>query len=347
MNGRAVPLWIKTSALSSFTLVFIAWWQIERARALATDAGTGAWVIAVGIPLIVPAAAVALGTAVIVHWKTRPLEAVFERIGQGDFSARLPPAPDRDFRWIEVRFDEMRDSLRELTEKLKRADSDRRRLFADLAHELATPTSSVLGVSEALQRPTLWQDEQSRTRMLVALDEEATRLERLVRDVRELATLDDPDSRMAPEIVDIGGVVERAVDRVAALTGRRVVCNSIPCIASVDRMRVDQIVMNLLTNAVRYTPADGKVAVDVTPGPTEIAIVVEDEGPGVSEEILPLLGERLFRVDSSRSRSTGGHGLGLSIVRAVVRRHGGSVAFERAKSGGLRVTIRLPIEKTS
>jgi signal transduction histidine kinase len=237
-------------------------------------------------------------------------------------------------------FSSMAQSLDRLTNELKQADLERRRLFADLAHELATPTSTLLGIAHALRA-----GEGDTARLLDHLEHESARLERLIADVREVAHIEDPALPMLVESCDVGDLATRAVERarVAGDGKTELRCDAVAAPAQLDPIRIDQVLVNLINNGVRHAKG-GTVAVTVeTPG-TDVVIRVEDSGQGVPDELLPELGRRMLRVDPSRSRDTGGHGLGLSIVRAIVARHDGTVTFSRASLGGLGVEVRLPAQ---
>jgi signal transduction histidine kinase len=297
-------------------------------------------------PSIVGAALAVLVMLVMIRRRSRMLILGMERVAAGDFEADLPPPPEADLRPLRDAFDRMRLALRDATRRLAHQDAQRRRLFADLAHELATPISTQLGLVEVLRGPRGAQPEE-RARLLTALETETERLERLVSDLRELATLDDPDVAVDRRGAELDAVVARAIEPLRAQADEdapRIVLARAAVRARIDEGRIAQVVVNLLTNALRHAPPASTIHVEV--GPTSdggARLVVEDEGPGVPEEVLPQLGERLLRLDASRDRRTGGHGLGLSIVQAIVHRHGGSLAFSRGpRRGGLRVEVLLP-----
>jgi signal transduction histidine kinase len=294
--------------------------------------------LAVGAPLFVASIGTGVVATMIARRRTRALVEALGRVARGELRTQLPPPPDREFVVVRDAFHAMTAALDDLTRKLSHADEQRRRLFADLAHELATPTSTILGISEALQRQEISADPEVRARLLASLEQESTRLERLIRDVRDLATLDDPDVVLEPEETDLGLIARRVAQRLLPGEHAKIVCETEEARAEVDALRFEQVLVNLLTNALRYTPKDGTVRIEVT---KDARIVVEDSGAGVPDELLPRLGERLLRIDPSRDRKTGGHGLGLSIVSAIVHRHGGKLRFERSELGGLKVLIQL------
>lgn len=270
--------------------------------------------------------------------------AAFSRLADGELDLDLPPPPDKDVAIVRDSLLRMSAALRNLTERLKNADASRRRLFADLSHELATPSSTIVALVDALAKPELCPTEAQRNELVQALAGESGRLVRLVDDMRNLGQLDDPDFRLEIAPTDLSELVNGAVQRWKHAHPERanIEVSTAKLDANVDHQRVEQVLFNLLTNASRYVDDDQPIRVTLDRAASTPRLVVEDGGPGVPDEKLRQLGERLLRVDPSRSRRTGGSGLGLSIVRAIVGRHGGSVGFDRSPLGGLRVTILLP-----
>ncbi len=286
-----------------------------------------------------------IAVGLMTRLRLREFERALRQVAEGNFKAALPPPPGPDFRFVESAFTKMTSAIDELTSRLKHADAQRRRLFSDLAHELATPTASIVAVADFLIEDQ-HKSEQTRTRMLQALDEESRRLERLIRDIRDLANLDDPDVKFAFENADLTHLVKRFTDRAnTTSTQTRVTADLADVRAEVDPIRIEQVLVNVVANARRYAPADGEVRLRLTDENDHVLLCIDDSGKGVTDEVLPRLGERLLRVDPSRARTTGGAGLGLSIVAAIVHRHGGSVGFEHSDLGGLSVQVRLPKER--
>jgi signal transduction histidine kinase len=306
--------------------------------------------LAMTAPAAVGALVGGLALSAVVRRRVRVLTEGIQRVAQGDHSARLPPPPDSDLVELQESFEHMQLALSRAHARLAHADAQRRRLFADLAHELATPTSAILGLVDTLASPALCPPE-DRQRRMEALEQEASRLERLVADVRELAHLDDPDVPFVLERVNLGHLARRAAVRLEATPGERP-CPAVSVLtgprevtARVDPVRMDQVLNNLLGNARRYTPSPGSIRVEVFQDETHVGWVLEDSGPGVPDHALERLGERLYRADPSRDRRTGGHGLGLAIAMAIVSRHQGALRFGRASLGGLRVEVRLPLSE--
>jgi signal transduction histidine kinase len=326
-------------ALAPYATELRAIGLIEEHSTLAVGAVRERMLVAIGAPL----AACALGTALLLgalaRSRHRPLVRAMREVSKGALDTELPEQLDPDFAEVRESFDTMRRALSEALGKLAAVDTQRRRLFADLAHELANPTSAIVGLVDTLGTPSLCEDPQVRARLLGSLEGEALRLARLVADVRDLAELEDPDVPCVREPLDLGSVVAEAASRFGLLEGAPLDVATEPAPILADGSRVEQVLANLVTNARRHTPKDGTVRVRVTSSETSATLVVEDSGPGVPDELLARLGERLLRLDPSRDRRTGGTGLGLSIVRSIAARHDATLTFDRGDLGGLRVTL--------
>ena len=343
LPGSRFSLPVKLAALAFAVDVTLALVLVWIAPALA-DVHAIARLL-VFVVVLSPAIAVTyFMTRFIVDRVTTPLVEAYERVAAGDFTATLPQkTAGSEFIRFRDAFAGMAGALDRSTRALKAADLERRRLFADLAHELATPTSTLLGIAHALRA-----GEGDTARLLEHLEHESARLERLIADVREVAHIEDPALPMLVEPCDVGDLATRAVERarVAGDGKTELRCDALPAPAELDPIRIGQVLVNLINNAVRHA-GDGVVAVTARPDGDDVVIRVEDSGKGVPDELLPDLGRRLLRVDPSRSRDTGGHGLGLSIVHAIVKRHGGTITFSRASLGGLAAEVRLPADQRS
>jgi signal transduction histidine kinase len=315
---------------------------------IALDGGSFALVVVLPVALAVVATGAAY--SVIISRHAIRLREAMHKIAAGD---RSPGAPeigrhvDRDLLGMRETFDAMREQLDRALRRLAHADEQRRRLFADLAHELATPASALLALGDTLGQGDVVVDEVERARLLRSLEGETLRVARLVEDIRDLAELDDPDVSFVRERADVAAVVAGAVQRFAPADGAPIELDAGETFAEIDPMRIDQALTNLLRNARRYTPADRSIRVAVSGADGGAIIVVEDGGPGVPPEALARLGERLFRADPGRDRRKGGHGLGLAIVQATMARHAGSARFEAGEGGGLKVTLTLPSSPTT
>ncbi len=232
-----------------------------------------------------------------------------------------------------------------MADELARAESARRRFFADAAHELKTPLSVIDATTSALIDGVYAPDE----RHLRTIRDQSHLLGRIVDDLRTVSLAETSALPLHLEPVDLGELVRAAVGDVAvraATIGIDVL--DVPptesAIASVDRDRMRQILAALLDNALRHTPPGGSIALELTrPDPATARVAVRDTGPGVPPDDLPHLFDRFYQADQARDRATGTSGLGLAVVRALALAHGGRVGVENAPGGGARFWVDLPV----
>ncbi|MDQ7851036.1 MAG: HAMP domain-containing sensor histidine kinase, partial [Armatimonadota bacterium] len=224
-----------------------------------------------------------------------------------------------------------------------RAEEARRRLLADIAHELGTP----LAVLQANVEGMLDGVVETSPDRLASLHAQIRVLTRLVRDLRDLSLAQQGQLPLDRRVTDLAALAREVVelsrplaeDKGIALTVHA--AGALPVVA--DRDRIAQVLQNLLSNALRYTEGGG-VAVAVRRDATEGVVEVSDSGPGIPEEELPYVFERFYRVDRSRARTTGGAGLGLTIVKALVESHGGRVWARSRPGGGSTFGFALPLQ---
>ena len=234
-------------------------------------------------------------------------------------------------------------AVNDLSRALGEQESIRRRLTADVAHELRTPLSTLQSHLEALI-DGVWEPDQAR---LAGLHEEILRINRLVADLENLAQYDSDAVSLHRADTDItalaAGIVRNHESqfREKGVTLRLVAGAAGPVLA-VDPDKLSQAVINLLSNALKFTPAGGAVEVQVAPGAPGVEIRVTDTGIGMDAKDLPMIFERFYRADSSRSRATGGSGIGLSIVKAIIEAHGGSIHAASEPGKGSEFVITLP-----
>lgn len=230
----------------------------------------------------------------------------------------------------------------------ERVDAMRRDFVANVSHELRTPLTVVNGFLETLLDADTGQNE-TRRRHLLLMHEQAGRMSRLIDDLLMLSRLESQENLLAEEEVDVPQFLSEAVDEARVLSGGRhrieLSADRLKVRASRDELR--SAVGNLLSNAIRYTPAGGQISVRVSVADDDGArIAVADTGIGVAPEHIPRLTERFYRVDKSRSRETGGTGLGLAIVKHVVLRHQGRLDVQSLPGEGSTFTIVLPAVRT-
>ena len=230
---------------------------------------------------------------------------------------------------------------------LKRVERIRRDFVANVSHELRTPVTVIKGYAETLLSGDLADDPQRRERFLGIIQKHAERLSSLVRDLLTLSELESGEVSMQPQKVQL----EDAVKQALLLVGQRgeekgVILEWLGdagagCVRA-DRSRLDQVLINLLDNAIKYSPQGGKVTVQAVEEGGMVRVSVRDTGIGIPAKDLPRLFERFYRVDEARSRDKGGTGLGLSIVKHIVQAHGGSVQVESTQGQGSTFSFTIP-----
>jgi two-component system phosphate regulon sensor histidine kinase PhoR len=225
----------------------------------------------------------------------------------------------------------------------ERIEAIRRDFIANASHELRTPLTVIVGFLEiALADPGL--DEKTRTAHLELMTEQAGRMQRLIEDMLTLSRLESDEYPFKRERVDIRALVEQVANDARALSNGRhditVNVDGPDIMGSLDELR--SAFGNLASNAVRYTPAGGRIELRWMRGPNDLRFEVADNGIGIDEQHISRLTERFYRVDKSRSRETQGTGLGLAIVKHVLIRHGGKLAIRSQAGKGSVFTASLP-----
>ena len=267
----------------------------------------------------------------------RSLTSAARRLGHGDFSQRVQ-VKDRS------ELGELADTFNSMAADLQRTEQLRLNMVADAAHELRTPLSNVKGYLEAIRDGLKEPDAGT----IQSLDEEVTLLSRLVDDLQELSLAEAGELTLRCRPEDITGIIERAVAarhpraKAKAISLSADLPDELPRV-NVDPDRISQVLRNLLENAVAHTARGGAVSVSAEQQGDWVAVSVTDNGEGIPAEDLPNVFERFYRVDKSRTRATGGSGLGLTIARRLVEVHGGRIEAFSEPGAGSRFTFTIPV----
>jgi signal transduction histidine kinase len=295
------------------------------------------------------AVAASVATALALSWvvsarvvqPVRALAAAAQRIARGTHMARVPVRGTDELAQLAGAFNEMAASL-------EHADQIRRQLLADVAHELRTPLATVESYVEALADGVLAADAENWS----AIRAETARLARLVNDLQRVSRAEAHQLDLHRAPTDPGELVQDAIKAARpAFAAKGVALESdiqtnLPTV-EVDRERIAEVLANLLTNALRHTPPGGTVQASVGHRVDRLEIVVADDGEGIGAEHLDRVFERFYRVDPARARASGGTGIGLAIVRAIVEAHGGTVQASSEGAGrGATFTVQLPISRS-
>jgi two-component system OmpR family sensor kinase len=276
--------------------------------------------------------------------RLKDVQDATERLGGGDLDIRVPEHGGDEVSAVARSFNRMAGDLAHRTRALETADTARRQLLADVSHELMTPLTAMRGYLETLSMSELEIDPATRERYLQIVSEETLRLERIVGDLLDLARLEGGGTTLRKERVEVAAIF----DRVGARHERELQQRRIQLEFQVgtgaeevigDADRLEQALQNLAANALRHTPDGGKITLKSASTPNGIGLIVRDTGPGIPAEHLPQIFDRFYKADAAR-RAAGGSGLGLSIVKAIVERHGGTI--RAANDNGAVFEIVLP-----
>ena len=243
-----------------------------------------------------------------------------------------------------------RDELGELAQSFNKMSADlarsfnlRKQMTADIAHELRTPISLILGHAEGVKDGVLKPTREN----FEIIREEAERLEHLVSDLRTLSLADAGELSVDLQPVDVNTLMSDVHTHYLTLFNQKLITLNLETApvflkANLDPNRFAQVLNNILDNALRYTPENGQVQLAVRSVNNNIQISIQDSGDGVTPEEASHLFDRFYRVDESRARDDGGSGLGLAIAKSIVEMHKGRIWAESEKGKGLRVVIELP-----
>ena len=285
----------------------------------------------------------------------KPLQritAATEEIARGNYDQTLDiTSPDEVGR--------LAASFNAMVHEVKASRQAQRDFVANVSHELKTPLTSIQGFSQAILDGTA-DDEVNRYRAMEIIDSEANRMSRLVDELLDLARIESGQVKMLREPVDLAQMLEACVEKFAlrAREGNVELVLDVPALPLVtgDKDRLDQVFTNLLANALKYTPPDGKVMVKAQEVKkirkkvglaSTVEISVTDTGTGIPLEDLSHIFERFYQVDKSRAGQDRGAGLGLTIARQIVEAHEGSISVESVRDLGTKFTVSLPIVKKS
>ncbi len=302
-----------------------------------------------GSVLLVGTGLIALLVFGPVRRRLRQVQEATVRLGGGDLMARAPEQGGDEVAEVAKSFNRMADELAARAQALEASDRARRQLLADVSHELMTPLTAMRGYVETLSMRDLQLDTAMRERYLAIVSEETHRLERIIGDLLDLTRLEGGGTPLKRDAVSVEALFERVCarhERESHARGIRLVSQVLSGAEQVegDVDRLEQALQNLAANALRHTPDGGEVALSAEPVNGSVRIRVRDNGAGIPVEHLPLIFDRFYKADTAR-RQAGGSGLGLSIVKAIVEQHGGSVSAHN--DHGAVFEIALPRGKAA
>jgi len=270
----------------------------------------------------------------------KALTVTARRLGQGDFSQRVQCEEKGEL-------GELTGTFNSMARDLERAERLQRNMVADVAHELRTPLSNIRGYLEAVRDGVIKPDVDT----IRSLDEEAALLSRLVDDLQELSLAEAGALKLNHQIEDIHNVIKQTVAMKQTQAAAKGLFISIELpdklpLVNIDSQRISQVLRNLLENAIAHTENGGTIMVTAEKQDNWVKVSVTDTGEGIPAEELPNIFERFYRVDKSRTRATGGSGLGLTIAKSLVEAHGGKIEVQSEIGKGSRFIFTVPASPT-
>ncbi|MED3622942.1 ATP-binding protein [Neobacillus thermocopriae] len=270
---------------------------------------------------------------------TKPLISMNDatkKLSKGDFSVSLPNMSKDEI-------GELSRSIQTLANDLNHLKQERNEFLASVSHELRTPLTYIKGYSDIGRRLSL--EEKERIHYFNIIHEESEHLEQLVKELFDLARLDQNAFSIDRRRVHICSYLQSIMERVLPAFKEKLIQLKLDCednlYFSIDPIRFDQVFLNLLDNALKYSNENSTTQIKAFKMNDSIHISIEDEGIGIPKEDLPYIFNRLYRVDKSRSRATGGFGLGLAIVKEIVEAHGGEISVKSKVGKGTCFTLVL------
>jgi signal transduction histidine kinase len=274
------------------------------------------------------------------------LEHAAQRLGEGDLKARAAHAGGDEIARVAAAFNRMASELETRDAALRTSDALRRQMMADVSHELKTPLTAMRGYIETLRMPEVALDADRRNRYFETIDRETRRLERIVKDLLDLARYEHGGIVLQRRVFDIERLFQNVAGRHEHAAHIKNVTIRIDIDAHADQVmadpdRIEQAIENLVGNALRHTPSGGTITLSATQADGIATLSVSDSGAGIAPEHLPHVFERFYKGDASRAAESTGSGLGLSITKAIIERHGGTIGVT-SEAGRTTFTIVLP-----
>lgn len=266
----------------------------------------------------------------------RQLKSSVSRFGSGQLNERVEVKGSGELA-------ELAQSFNVMAERMDAAHQQRKKLIADISHELRTPISNIQGYIEAIEDEILEPNDNN----MKIMHDQIIQLSNVVEDLRVLAEVDSGELKLKKELKLVKPIIEGAVQGLNLNANEKhitIVTNvgESEEVLLIDEERIRQIVTNLLNNAIRYSPEGSQIDINLNETDRAVQISVSDNGPGIPDSDIEFVFNRFYRVDSSRDRASGGRGLGLSIAKEFVEAHGGNIWVESDYGNGSQFTFEIP-----
>lgn len=296
--------------------------------------------IILGIGVLLILASTVIGF-IISRSITRPINKLMTKakyISKGEYDKKIEINTDI------LEINELINSINNLSQSIKEQENIRKRLTGDISHELKTPLTNIQSHLEAMI-DGIWEPTEER---LLSVKEEAERLSSLVSDMQKLNKYDESSIKLKKDNVNISDIICFVIfqfSNLAKSKNIKIEYEKKNINLYCDKDKITQALVNILSNAIRYSNEGSTIFIEEKLKDNKVIISIEDQGIGISEEDLKYVFERFYRADKSRTRATGGTGIGLTIVKSIVSSHGGEVKLESKLGEGSKFTIILPKEK--
>lgn len=271
-----------------------------------------------------------------------PIEKMIQLVlafSRGDFNVKIKDDANDEIGQLAVAFNDM-------AAKINQVDDQRRKFVSNVSHELRTPLTSLKIISETLLHQKTWEEGVYRE-FMSDIDNEVSRLNRIIDSLLYLVDLERAELVVELQVTYLNYIVQNVVKKLKPLSAQKQIHieieNKDRIQLYVDQGKIQQCLINLISNAIKYTPDGGKIFVSIYKEYAMACISIRDTGFGIPEKDLPHIFDRFYRVDSARARTTGGSGLGLSIAKQIVTLHGGEIVVASQLNVGTTFVIKLPV----
>ncbi|MBW8349348.1 HAMP domain-containing histidine kinase [Bacillus sp. IITD106] len=284
----------------------------------------------------------------------KPLEKMslaVRRVAEGDLDVQLPKSPIKEITEVHGGIQIMTDSLQESMQKQVELEEERRFIIAAVAHDLRTPLFALRGYLDGLEKG-IADSPDKQAKYLAVCKEKSAQLARLVEDLFTFTKTEYLEMKLKKSTVNLPNLLKKSIDSLNPLAKQNnisIIAKDFgeDCMIMGDSYLLERAINNLLDNAVRHTPHSGSIFVQCYKDGNRVVFTVQDTGKGFSSEEIHRVFEPLYRGEASRNRSTGGVGLGLTISRRIVRRHGGDLVVDNHSEGGALIKGWIPAHSSS
>lgn len=286
---------------------------------------------------------VALFTAVITRFLTKPIRELIkgaQEVSRGHFGVTVKVRSNDEISQLKKTFNQM-------SQRLADYHQSRKELFADISHEIRSPLARIQSDAEILIDRDM--EKGDREQHLKAICEDVKGINQVIEDLSILTKIEFNQLKMTPEPASVQQLLSQEISKFHPqlednnITLKEIIPPAIPLV-TMDAKRIGQVISNLLTNSLRYTPQGGDIEIGLEKNGSLVRIWVKDTGPGIPQEALTRIFNRFYRVDKSRSRISGGTGLGLAIAKHFVEAHGGTIQAESEVGKGTCISFTIPLD---